>query len=101
MRLQSDAVLVQDSEPIATTVDDEVVMLSVRAGAYFGLNGVGTEIWNMLREPRRFGDVCRELSQHYEADIDALTRDVTMFVQALIERGLVRLVDAGSSSTRP
>jgi hypothetical protein len=47
------------------------------------------------------GDLCRELSQHYEADIDALTRDVTMFLQALIERGLVRVVDAGSPVTRP
>ena len=101
MTLASDVVLVQDSEPIATTVDDEIVMLSVRAGAYFGLNGVGTEIWNMLREPRRLGDLCRDLSQHYEADMDALTRDVTVFLQALIARGLVRVVDAGSPSTRP
>lgn len=97
----SDAVVVQDSEPIAATVDDEVVMLSVRAGAYFGLNGVGTEVWNMLREPRRVGDLCHELSQRYEADVDTLTRDVTLFLQALIERGLVRVVGAGGPPARP
>jgi hypothetical protein len=101
MILGSDAVVVQDSEPIAATVDDEVVMLSVRAGAYFGLNGIGSEIWHMLREPRRVGDLCDELAQRYEADTDTLTRDVTLFLQALIERGLVRVVDAGRPSARP
>jgi hypothetical protein len=98
--IASDAVVVQDSEPVVATVDDEVVMLSARAGAYFGLNGVGTEIWNMLREPRRLSDLCRELSQRYEADIDTLTRDVTLFLQALIERGLVRVVPPGDPSAR-
>ena len=42
----ADTILVRDNEPMPTTVDEEVVVLSVRAGAYFGFNRIGTEIWN-------------------------------------------------------
>jgi hypothetical protein len=91
--ISAECVVVQDSEPIATTVDDEVVMLSVRAGAYFGLNGVGSEIWNMLREPQRVGDMCAALSSLYDVDEQILARDVACFLQALVERGLARIVE--------
>ena len=65
--ISADTIVMRDSEPIDTTVDDEVVMLSVRAGAYFGLNGVGSEIWSMLRRAaacRR--PLCAALASRYE-----------------------------------
>jgi hypothetical protein len=84
-----DTVLVQHSEPIPATVGDVVVMLSMRAGAYFGLNGVGSEIWNMLMTAPGRADL-RHAPQFYDVDRDAMTRDVTAFLQALIERRLLR-----------
>jgi hypothetical protein len=87
-----DAVVVQDSEPVTATIDNEVVMLSVAADAYFGLNGVGTEIWNMAREPIRVGEMCGRLQALYDADPETLTREVAQFVRQLLERGLLRLV---------
>jgi len=92
-----DTVLVRDSEPMPTTVDDEVVVLSVRAGAYFGFNRIGSEIWNMLAEPRRVGQILDTLAQSHEVDLDTMTRDVTQFLQTLIERRLVRVVDSKES----
>jgi hypothetical protein len=90
--ISMDAVVVQESEPVTAIVDGEVVMLSVSAGAYISLNGVGSDIWNRLREPCKLGDLCQELSKVYNADIATLSRDVGSFVQALVERGLLRLV---------
>jgi Coenzyme PQQ synthesis protein D (PqqD) len=92
-----DTILVRDSEPIPTTVDNEVVVLSVRAGACFGFNAVGSEIWDMLGEPCPVGRIFDRLSQTHEVDADTMTRDVTRFLQALIERRLVRVVDPGKA----
>ena len=92
-----DTVLVRDSEPMPTTVDEEVVVLSVRAGAYFGFNLIGSEIWNMLSEPRRVGEIFDTLAQSHEVDRDTMTRDVTQFLQTLIERRLVRVVESKES----
>jgi hypothetical protein len=90
-----DTILVQDNEPIPATVDEQMVVLSIRAGAYFGFNKVGTEIWNMLTEPRRVGQILDSLSQAHDIDADTMTRDVTRFLQDLIERRLVRVIDPG------
>jgi len=95
--ISADALIAQDNEPVAATVDGEIVMLSVAAGAYFGLNGTGTEIWNRLREPRRFGDLCEELSREFDIDIETITRDVVPFVEVMLERRLLRLVQTQST----
>ena len=92
--MNPDSVVVQESEPVAAEVDGEVVMLSERAGAYFGLDDIGSEIWRLIKEPRRVADVCDTLAQHYEIDADTLNRDVLSFLEQLLARNLVRLVHA-------
>jgi hypothetical protein len=90
-----DTVLVQDTEPSATDLDGDVVVLSVRAGAYFGFDSVATEIWNMLAQPRQVGQIFESLLQRHDVDAETLARDVTPFLQTLIENRLVRLIESG------
>ena len=92
MTVGPDSVIVQEDEPVAAEVDGEVVMLSERAGAYFGLDGVGSEIWRLIEEPRRVSELCGTLAQRYDVDAETLSRDVTAFLDALLARNLVRLV---------
>jgi hypothetical protein len=92
MTVGPDSVIVQEDEPVAAEVDGEVVMLSERAGAYFGLDGIGSEIWRLIGEPRRVSELCGTLAQRYDVDAETLTRDVTAFLDALLARNLVRLV---------
>ena len=93
MTVGPDSVIVQEDEPVAAEVDGEVVMLSERAGAYFGLDGIGSEIWRLIAEPRRVSELCGTLAQRYDVDAETLTRDVTAFLDALLARNLVRLVE--------
>jgi Coenzyme PQQ synthesis protein D (PqqD) len=90
-----DSVLVQDKEPAAAELDGGVVVLSVRAGSYFGFNRVASEIWNMLAEPRSVGQIFDSLSERHDVDAAILARDVTPFLQTLVEHRLVRVVDPG------
>ena len=57
MSVTIDSVLVRDKDLAAADLDGHVVVLSVPAGAYFGFNGVASEIWHMLSEPRRVGEI--------------------------------------------
>ena len=63
------------------------------AGAYFGFNGVASEIWHFLSEPRRVGEIFNELSQNHEVDAATLSRDVLPFLQSLIDRRLAVQID--------
>ena len=92
MSVTIDSVLVQDREPAAAGLDGGVVLLSLRAGAYFGFNQVASDIWNMLAEPCRVGEIFDSLMRRHEVDAETLARDVTPFLQTLIEQRLVRLI---------
>lgn len=93
MSVTIDSVLVQDKEPATADLDGGVVVLSLRAGSYFGFNPVATEIWNMLAKPCRVGEIFDSLSERHDVDAEILTRDVTPFLQTLVEHQLVRVID--------
>jgi hypothetical protein len=90
----ADTILARDCEPISTTVEQTVILLSVRAGSYFRLSRAGTEIWNLLQQPRRVREIIEVLAQSHEVDTEIVTRDVTMFLDKLVERRLLRVVDS-------
>ena len=95
--VSTDTILVQDGEPISTTVENCIVLMSIRAGAYFKLNRVGSQIWNMLVEPRRVGDIFEALAQTHDVDQVSMTHEVTEFLDALLNRRLVRVVKAAEA----
>lgn len=92
-----DTVVIQDSEPVVATVQDNVVLLSLRAGAFFKLNTIGGQIWNMLVEPRSVHEIVDALARTHEADAETMVRDIAAFLDSLIDRRLVRVVDRDDS----
>ena len=97
MTVTIDSVLVRDKEPVAAALDDGVVVMSIRAGAYFDFNRVASEIWDLLAEPCRVGEIFDTLLQRHDVDAKTLVRDVTPFLQTLLEHRLVRLLDPRQS----
>ena len=73
------------------------MVLSVDAGTYVSFNGVASDIWQMLSEPRRVGDIFDTLSQSHDVDAATLSRDVLPFLQRLIERRLARQLDRNAA----
>jgi hypothetical protein len=63
-------------------------MMDVESGVYFGLDRIGTDIWNLLENPRRVADLCAELERRYAAPLDVITADVCALLDRLIDEGL-------------
>ena len=95
LRLTNDSILVRDAEPTTAAFDRSVVVLSVRAGSYFSFNAVAGDIWTLLAEPRSVGQIFDALAASHDVDAATLARDVTPFLQTLVERRLARLVEPG------
>jgi Coenzyme PQQ synthesis protein D (PqqD) len=91
----------QDREPFPAAVEANVVVLSIRAGFYFDFNRTGSEIWNMLAEPCRVQQIVDTLAEGYDVDVSTVTRDVTAFLQALVDSRLVQVISPSATpSTR-
>jgi coenzyme PQQ synthesis protein D (PqqD) len=86
---------VRDKELAAADVGGCAVVLSLDAGSYFDFNQIASEIWRMLAEPRRVSKIFYALSKRHDVDAKTLVRDVTPFLQTLVEERLVRMIAPG------
>jgi hypothetical protein len=93
LRVTIESILVQDSEPVGADLDGARVLLSLRAGAYFNLNPMASKIWQMLAEPCRVGQIIASLGDDHNVDAQTVARDVTPFLQTLVNHRLVRVID--------
>jgi hypothetical protein len=51
--------------------DEEVILMSIDAGAYYGMEGSARSIWKLLETPLTFSSLVRELVQEYNVAPEA------------------------------
>lgn len=98
--MTASAMLVLDTPVMATTdqiaadVADEMVLLSMETGEYYGLNPVATSIWKRL-QTRQTPRVIRDaLLIEFEGVSEAeCTAEVMRFITELLALGLVEVGD--------
>ncbi len=72
-------------------LDGEAVILELESGQYFGLDEVGSTMWQRLEEHTQVGAALRALVTEYEVSEEELERDLLEFVGRLAEFKLVEL----------
>ena len=75
----------------AQEVDGEMVLLDMESENYFGLDEVGTAIWQAMQEKETLREVLGLLLEQYEVEEEMLENDLSDFVGKLVERGLVKV----------
>jgi hypothetical protein len=70
-------------------LDDEAVILHLASGVYFGLDSVGTRMWQLLSEHGSKDKVIEALLDEYEVEEGQLRRDLDELIRQLIDKGLV------------
>jgi hypothetical protein len=69
-------------------LDGEAVILDLSAGRYFGLNEIGTRIWQLIAENGTLKTVFDVLCAEYDAPPETIERDLLMLVSSLAEARL-------------
>jgi hypothetical protein len=87
--LTATARLQQNPDILASASGDETVMMSFSRNNYYGLDEVGSRIWALLAQPQTLDHLCTTLQQEYRVDAETCQREVTVFVQRLLDEGLV------------
>ena len=75
----------------AQEVDGEMVLLDMNSENYFGLDEVGSSIWQAMQEDGALKKVFERLLEQYEVKEDVLKEDLLTFVEKLEESGLVEV----------
>ncbi len=70
-------------------IDDGIVVVNLSAGAYFTLDGVAREIWDLLASGRSQGEITADLGTRYDARPEEIVDGVESFLGRLSEEGLI------------
>ena len=70
-------------------------MLSIENGKYYGLDTVGTDIWNLAREPRSIEQICQALLDRYDVEPETCRNEVTELLETLVADGSLVVVPGG------
>lgn len=74
----------------ATGEGGHTVLLDYAGGQYYGLDEVGTRIWELVREGSTLGAIVDRLEAEYDAPRDVLEADASALLAELAARRLVR-----------
>jgi hypothetical protein len=88
-----------NADVYSQTLSGEAVLLDVRTGRYWGLDEIGTRIWELLERSYTIEAVIGTLSEEYHADLAVLAEDTRAFVETLIAAGLI--VEVRADKARP
>jgi len=79
---------------ISQEVSGETVLLDLESENYFGLDEVGTRIWQLIKETNDLNTIYNTLLEEYEVPGERLQQDLNVLLSEIEGLGLIILKDA-------
>jgi hypothetical protein len=76
---------------ISQEVSGETVLLDLESENYFGLDEIGTRIWQLIKETNELQSIFDTLLEEYDVSEERLQLDVTTLLTEIEGLGLVKL----------
>jgi hypothetical protein len=84
---------IQNAEIIQSKIGEEVVMLDMESGFYFGLNSVASIIWGMMKDGITFEVLCNQLMEQFDVERSVCEADTQELIDQLLEKKIIRVVE--------
>jgi Coenzyme PQQ synthesis protein D (PqqD) len=79
-------------DQVSCALNGDTVILHLGSGTYYGLNAVGSTVWDLIQEARTIAEIHDRLLQQYEADAGEC--DLLNVLDDLSKASLVEIRDA-------
>jgi len=90
-QLTLDTIIRRSDALLSTNLGDDVVMMDIEQGAYYGLEAVAARIWTLTEQPVSVGSLCDRLVAEYQIAPEQCREEVLAFVSELIGRQIVQV----------
>lgn len=79
------------SDVLHQQLGEETVLLHLGTENYYGLDEVGSRVWQLLREHRTVDPIVAALLREYEVDETTLRNDLERLLDELADLGLIHV----------
>lgn len=83
-----------ESKYLANSIGDETVLMNIETGDYLGINGVGTDIWNILSSPLKIEDLISEILKRYDVSEEVCTTQINTFLDTMLKQNMLSITSA-------
>lgn len=90
-----ESLVVASPDQVSSDLAGETVLLSMTSARYYGFEGVGSRIWELVSAPARVADICATIAQEYDVAPERCAADVLAFLRDLAMKGLLEVHVAG------
>jgi hypothetical protein len=89
MSIDMEGTFVIPSAVHARRFDAETVILDLEGGKYFGLDEVGSEVWDRLSRGESPSRIAEALVEVFDVELPVVRADVVELIQKLVAEGLL------------
>ncbi|HEY7808517.1 MAG TPA: PqqD family protein [Croceibacterium sp.] len=87
----TDVVVRQADDLLTTTVDGDLLGMSIERGVCYGFNAVATRSWELMAEPQSIDSLCARLIAEFDVSEHDCREQMEAFVGELEREGLIRV----------
>lgn len=100
MELTGSTIVTASKDYVYCKVEDEMVLLGMEDGIYYGLNPVGAFIWEQIKEPKTVNEVRDAILTEYDVEKRECECDLNDLLQELGNKGLIEVKSSVNSSNK-
>jgi hypothetical protein len=94
--LDLNSVIVAASDQVSSELQEgDIAILNLKDGVYYGLNSVGSRIWNLIQTPKSVAELREVLLAEYDIDVEVCTRELMDLLDNLSNKKLIEVNAAG------
>jgi len=95
-RLSVHSIVVASPQQVSCPLGEESAILSLSNTIYYGLNPVGTRVWNLLQKPRSIAELRDALIDEYDVEAERCERDLLELLDKMSAEGLIEAREAAA-----
>jgi hypothetical protein len=76
---------------VASKIDNEIVMMSIENGEYYGLDEVGSRIWELIAKPIVVEELIIALLDEFEVERQDCEKETFEFLEELNSKNLLTM----------
>jgi coenzyme PQQ synthesis protein D (PqqD) len=90
------SVVVATPEQVSCALGEESAILNMKNSVYYGMNAVGTRVWNLLGEPKSIVQLRDTLLDEYEVEPARCEQDLLQLLEQMRTEGLIEVRTAAA-----
>lgn len=89
--LSLDTIVVASGEQVSCALGSESAILNLKNSVYYGMDPVGTCVWNWLQQPRSVKELRNKMLDEYDVDAQRCEQDLFILLEKMHGEGLIQI----------